>query len=115
MLLWQVIYSHKNIPIGLVIIPFAGPDPPDFLGRYHMSEGSDYAQQTSAVNIIDDIYSQTIYNDLHLEPHEYIGLTLGVKKAPDETLLKPMYGQSSILIRDNDSKNLSIYYILLKV
>ena len=82
-----------------------------------MSEGTDYAQQAYAVNIIDVIliyefmrtvcYSQTIYNDLRLEPHEYIGLTLGVKKATFETLLKPMYGQSSILIRDNDSKNLS--------
>ena len=48
-----------------------------------------------------------IYNDLRLEPHEYIGLTLGVKKAKVETLLKPMYGQSSILIRDNDIKNFS--------
>ena len=95
----------------------AAPDPPNLLSQYLISEGSDYAQQTYAVNIIDDIliselrrivcYSQTIYNDLRLEPHEYIGLTLGVKKATVETLLKPMYGQSSILIWDNDSKNFS--------
>ena len=95
----------------------AAPDPPNLLSQYLISEGSDYAQQTYAVNIIDDMliyvimrtvcYSQTIYNDLRLEPHEYIGLTLGVKKATVETLLKPMYGQSSILIRDNDSKYFS--------
>ena len=54
-----------------------------------MIEGSDYAQQTSVVNAIDDspiseamrliCYNQTIYNDVRLELNEYMGLTLGVR------------------------------------
>ena len=92
------------------------PDPPDFLSRYLMREGSDYAQQTSAVNLIDDTFSelmriicfnQTIYDDSHLEPDEYMGLTLGVRHNPLTTVLtvvQPTYDQASILIVDNDSR-----------
>ena len=53
-----------------------------------MAEGTDFAQQTRVVNVIDDIiidefsriicYNQSIYDDPCLEPDEYAGLTLGV-------------------------------------
>ena len=95
MLLRQV-SQIKNIPISFVKSYYWQPQIlPTFSVSYLISEGSDYAQQTYAVNIIDDIliselrrtvcYNQTIYNDLRLEPQEYIGLTLGVKKTPVET------------------------------
>ena len=82
-----------------------------------MIEGSDYAQQTSAVNVIDDTlitelmrivcYSQPIYDDLRLELDEFVGLSLGVKDNELTTVLttvQPMYDQTSILIVDNDSE-----------
>ena len=84
-----------------------------------MAEGTDYSQQTRAVNVIDGIiiteerriicYNQPIYDDLCLEPDEYAGLTLGVIDEDDEdrttilTEVEPMYDQASILIVDNDS------------
>ena len=93
------------------------PDPPDFVSRYTMIEGSDYAQQTSAVNVIDDTlitelmrivcYSQPIYDDLRLELDEYAGLSLGVKDNQLTTVLttvQPIYDQASILIVDDDSE-----------
>ena len=82
-----------------------------------MSEGTDYAQQTRAINVIDDIiisqerriicYSQTIYNDFNLEANEYIGLSLGVVDNTLTTVFtqaEPMYDQASILILDNDTR-----------
>ena len=94
-----------------------GPDPPNFLTRYSMIEGSDYAQQTSAVNLIDDMliselnriicYNQTIYDDTLVEANEYLGLSLGVIDGGSTTVLtlvNPMYGEASILILDNDGK-----------
>ena len=93
------------------------PDPPNFLSRYLMIQGSDYAQQTSAVNSIDDIliseltriicYNQTIYNDITVELDEYIGLQLGVRDNSLTTVLtfvRRMYDQASIVITDNDSE-----------
>lgn len=79
-----------------------------------MTEGSDYAQQTSFVNAIDDVliteltritcYNQTIYDDMLIEPNEYIGLSLGVVFVGTtvHTDLRPMYSEASILIVDND-------------
>ena len=83
-----------------------------------MAEGTEYSQQTRAVNVIDGIiiteerriicYNQPIYDDLFLEPDEYAGLTLGVIDENDEdrttilTVVEPMYDQASILIVDND-------------
>ena len=85
--------------------------------RYLMVDGTDFAQQTLTVNTIDDIiirqrmrivcYNQPIYEDLHLEPDEYAGLTLGVRINQFTTVLteiQPMYDQASILILDNDSE-----------
>ena len=82
-----------------------------------MLDGTDYAQQTIAVNFIDDIlitevmrlvcYNQTIIDDMQLEPDEYAGLALGVKSNAHTTIttrVKPMYDQASILILDNDSE-----------
>ena len=85
-----------------------------------MEEGTDFAQQTRAVNVIDDTviqeinrvlcYIQPIYDDQCLEPDEYAGLTLGVIDETDVDLttviteVKPMYDQAAILILDNDSK-----------
>ena len=87
-----------------------------------MADGTDYAQQTAAVNVIDDIlitayrrivcYNQPIYEDLHLEPNEYAGLTLGVIYGLTTTIttnLKPMYDQASILILDNDSEFIYVH------
>ena len=107
---------------------FPAPDPPDFLSRYAMIEGSDYAQQTSAVNAIDDTlitelmrivcYSQPIYDDLRLELDEFAGLSLGVKDNELTTVLttvQPLYDQASILIVDNDSEFIggaAPYYIV---
>ena len=85
-----------------------------------MAEGTDYAQQTAAVNVIDDIliteytgrivcYNQPIYKDLHLEPNEYAGLTLGVIYGTITVNVKPMYDQASILIFDNDSEFIYVH------
>ena len=83
-----------------------------------MIEGSDYQQQTFAVNLIDDIiinqenriicYNQTIYDDTFGEANEYLGLLLGVEDnqlTTVRTLVKPVYDEASILILDNDGKN----------
>ena len=85
-----------------------------------MIEGTDFAQQTRVVNVIDDIiitkerriicYNQPIYDDLRLEPDEYAGLTLGVIDENDEdnttvlTKVEQSYDQVAILIVDNDSE-----------
>ena len=85
-----------------------------------MAEGTDFAQQTRAVNVIDDIiiselsriicYNQLIYDDISLELDEYAGLTLGVidmndfDRTTSFTIVEPMYDQAAILIVDNDSE-----------
>ena len=91
---------------------FPAPDTPDFLGRYSMTVGTDYAQQTLTVNAIDDqvisegmktvCYNHTIYDDTLVEGFEYIGLMLSVSRATTLTLVQPMYDQAAILIQDND-------------
>ena len=81
-----------------------------------MADGTDFAQQTPAVNVIDDTfitelmriicYNQPIYDDVLMEPNEYIGLSLGVINNNVLTTIltnvKPAYDQASILIVDND-------------
>ena len=80
-----------------------------------MVEGTDFAQQTRAVNVMDNLliseesrvicYNQPIYDDLCLEPDEYAGLTLGViDHTTVKTIVEPMYDQAAILIVDNDSE-----------
>ena len=84
-----------------------------------MADGTDFAQQTPAVNVIDDTfiiygmrvicYNQPIYEDMHVELDEYAGLSLGVIDNNNilttvVTEVKPMYDQASILIVDNDSE-----------
>ena len=81
-----------------------------------MADRTDFAQQTLAINLIDDIiinatrriicYNQPIYEDMHLELDEYAGLTLGVNNAMTTvlTIVELMYDQVSILIQDNDSE-----------
>ena len=84
-----------------------------------MADGTDYAQQTPATNVIDDTfiiqemrlicYNQPIYEDMHVELDEYAGLTLGVIDNNNvlttiPTRMEPMYDQVSILIVDNDSE-----------
>ena len=89
-----------------------------------MEEGTDFAQQTRAVNILDDIiiteyrrlicYSQLIYDDPCLEPDEYAGLTLQVidydryyhynGQTTVKTIVEPLCDQAAILIVDNDSE-----------
>ena len=81
-----------------------------------MADGTDYAQQTLAVNVVDDTfitevmrlicYNQPIYNDMRVELDEYAGLSLGVIDILTTVLteVKSMYDQASILIVDNDSE-----------
>ena len=111
--------SPKCIFISPLSIPTA-PDGPNFLSIYPMADGTDYAQQTLADNVIDDTfitelmrlicYNQPIYEDTHVELDEYAGLTLGVILDENNILttvlteVKPMYDQVSILIVDNDSE-----------
>ena len=93
------------------------PDEPYLLIMYPMVEESDFAQQTVSVNAIDDFliteerriicYSQPIYEDIRLEPDEYVGLPLRVAENEQTTVfttVKSMYDQASILIVDNDSE-----------
>ena len=82
-----------------------------------MEDGTDFAQQTPAVNVIDNIfitevmrflcYSQPVYEDFQLE---YAGLTLGVIDLLTTvfTNVEPMYDQASVLILDNDSEFISV-------
>ena len=91
-----------------------------------MAEGTDFAQQTRAVNVIDDIiiteerrlicYSQPIYDDPCLEPDEYAGLTLQVidydtyyypynGQTTVIAMVEPLCDQAAILIVDNDSES----------
>ena len=110
--------SPKCIFISPLSIPTA-PDEPNFLSVHSMADGTDFAQQTPAINVIDDTfiiqemrlicYNQPIYDDNCLEPNEYAGLTLGVIDNSNIlttvfTEVKPMYDQASILIVDNDSE-----------
>ena len=89
-----------------------------------MADGTDFAQQTLAVNVIDDTfitegtrlicYNQPIYDDMHVELDEYAGLTLGVIDNDNVlttilTRMEPMYDQVSILIVDNDSELMTQY------
>ena len=97
------------------------PDTPNFLSQYPMATETDFAQQTRAVNVIDDTiihefrriicYNQPIYDDLFVEPDEYAGLTLGVIDETNEdrttvvTEVEPLWDQAAILIADNDSEH----------
>ena len=95
------------------------PDVPTILGQYFMLNGTDYAQQTRAINAIDDetirendfneirrivCYNQSIYDDMRLEDDEWLGLTLSVDRASVLTIVRPMYDQAAIMIQDNDSE-----------
>ena len=89
---------------------------PNIFGQYSMSDESDYAQQTRAINAIDDetitelmriiCYNQSIYDDMQLEDDEWLGLTLSVdsRRASVLTNIRPMYDQAAIMIQDNDSE-----------
>ena len=85
-----------------------------------MLSGTDYAQQTRAINAIDDetirendfneirrivCYNQSIYDDIQLEDDEWLGLTLSVDRASVLTNVRPMYDQAAIMIQDNDRCN----------
>ena len=90
------------------------PDPPNFLGMYFMAPGTDYEEPIRGINRIRDTvinatrriicYDQPIYNDLHLEASEYIGLTLAVRDSSIITEVKSLYDQAAIKIVDDDSK-----------
>ena len=105
--------------LSLLSISSTAPDGPNFLSIYPMADGTDFAQQTRATNVIDDTsiiqemrlicYNQPIYEDMHVELDEYAGLTLGVTDNSNilttiPTRMEPMYDQVSILIVDNDSE-----------
>ena len=84
---------------------------PNFLGLYPMAPMTDYAQQTVAVNAIDDetiteltrivCYDQPIYDDMRLEGDEWLGLTLDVDRAGVRTTVRHLYDQAAILIRES--------------
>ena len=120
----QEMIFYTCIPLGNQLAtcnssPPTAPDEPNFLSVYSMEYGTDFAKQTPAINVMDHTfitelmrlicYNQPIYEDIHLELNEYAGLTLGV--IDNDNLLttvftnvKPMYGQASIIILDNDSE-----------
>ena len=110
--------SPKCTFISPLSIPTA-PDEPNIFSIYPMADGTDYAQQTPPVNVIDDTfitqemrlicYNQPIYDDNCLELDEYAGLAFGVMDNNNYlttvfTNLEPMYDQASIVIVDNDSE-----------
>ena len=86
-----------------------------------MSLGTDYAQQTLAVNALDDhtisegmrivCYNQTIYDDVVAEGQEYVGLSLHVSQASVLTQVQPVYDQAAILILDNDGNLYTIVFV----
>ena len=77
-----------------------------------MIDGTDYAEQTFDVNVIDNeqitgkmrtvCYNQTIYDDQQLEVSEYAGLTLGIRQATVVTEVEPLYNFAAIKILDNE-------------
>ena len=81
------------------------------MGDHTMAAGTDFAQQTVAVNAIDDetitnlnrivCYDQPIYGDSQLEGNEWLGLTLGVDRSSVLTTVRPFYDQAAILIRES--------------
>ena len=96
---------------------FSAPDMPDFNNQHSMSDGTDYAQQTDAVNVIESMvisqerriicYNQIIYDDDIIEADEYLGLSLGIRENSLTTVLtqvKHMYDQAAIVILDNDRR-----------
>ena len=103
------------------------PDTPDFLSRYFMLEGTDYAEQTFGVNAIDDqlitavmrivCYDQPIYDDGRLEVSEYAGLTLDVDDniqfTTVLTLVQDLYDFASVRILDDDSEFACSYIIVI--
>jgi hypothetical protein len=100
----------------------ATPDPPDFLSRYLMIEGTDYSQQVEYLNQISInstsrvvCYNQPIYDDVILENSEYFGLTLGISEASVPAEVKQMYNQAAVLIVDNDRAIVGIEETLYSV
>lgn len=95
------------------------PDLPNPLtGTYDMLESSDYQQPLLGFNEIRNqeinatrriiCYNQTIYDDMHLEMSEYVGLILAVDdtvtRTTVNTLVQPMYDQVAIQILDDDGR-----------
>ena len=115
--------------LSVYFLSLPAPDEPNFLSQYSMADGTDFAQQTRAVNVIDDIiiselsriicYNQSIYDDIYLEQDEYAGLTLGVidmnnfGKTTTLTIVEPMYDQAAILIVDNDGECDLVFFMLI--
>ena len=132
--LYVVLFNLFNLLAKIIItLCSTAPDEPNFISQYPMEEGTDFAQQTRAVNVIDGIiitevrriicYNQPIYDDPCLEPDEYAGLTLGVIDDNDfdrttvRTEVVPSCDQAAILIVDNDSEfalyNSAIHWMAL--
>ena len=111
--------SESSPSVFLYISLYSAPDEPNIFSIYPMEDGTDFAQQTLAVNVIGDTfiiqemrlicYNQPIYEDMHVELDEFAGLTLGVIDNDDIlttvlTEVKSRYDQASILIVNNDSE-----------
>ena len=115
--------SESRLTVCIVVmitlcILSPAPDAPDFLSRYRMAEGTDYAEQTIGVNAINDqlinatmriiCYEQPIYDDRRLEVSEYAGLTLDVDDiihfTTVRTEVQELYDFASIRICDDDSE-----------
>ena len=111
--------SLNGFSISLLSTSSAAPDEANIFSIYPMADGTDFAQQTRDINVIDDTfitelmrlicYNQPIYDDMHVELDEYAGLSLGVIDNNNIlttvlTEVKSMYDQASILIVDNDSE-----------
>ena len=81
---------------------------------YHISQLTDYEEQTSFFNrirhtVINETrriicYNQTIYDDICLEMSEYAGLTLAVRESSVLTEVQMLYDQVAIQIVDDDGE-----------
>ena len=86
---------------------------PSIFGQYPMTPSTDYAAQTIGTNTIDGetitklmrivCYDHPIYEDMDSEGDEWLGLTLSVDDASVLAIVRPMYDQAAILIKDNDN------------
>ena len=89
-------------------------------GTYSKAPLTDYEEQTPLFNRISSkkitttsrnvCYNQSIYNDVQVEPPEYIGLRLSIRDATIVAQVEPMYSNATIVILDDDSKLLLLLF-----
>ena len=86
--------SHSSTRFIIILDSFPAPDILNFLGQYFMLNGTDYAQQTRAINAIDD---ETIReNDFN-------------------EIRRIMYDQAAIMIQDNERRNTMLITCMIRL